>query len=117
MDFLSHMFGSPLPALTVQEVNERLKNGKRPLVVDVRQPEEYRQGHIVGAKLVPLGELSQRMKELPKDREIVCVCASGSRSSSATIMLVGAGYTAINMSGGMSTWQRAGLSIKKGSAM
>lgn len=116
MSFLSQLFGAPVPSVSAPELNEKLKGGKRPLVLDVREPEEYRQGHISGAKLIPLGELSRRIKELPKDKEIVCVCASGSRSTSATKMLVDAGYTAINMNGGMYTWQRAGLATRQGSA-
>lgn len=116
MNFLSNLFGSPLPSLKPQELSEKLKDGKHPLVIDVRQPEEYRNGHIAGAKLIPLGELNGRMQELPKDKEIVCVCASGGRSSSATKMLIGAGYSAVNMEGGMFNWQRAGLPTKKGSA-
>jgi rhodanese-related sulfurtransferase len=97
-------------------LSEKLKNGKRPLVVDVREPEEYRTGHIAGAKLIPLGELSSRMDKLSKDKEIVCVCASGSRSRSATKMLIHSGYNAIDMKGGMFMWQRAGLPVKKGDA-
>jgi len=116
MNLLSNLFGPPVPALNAKELSEKLKAAKRPLVIDVRQPEEYRDAHIAGAKLMPLGELNKHMQELPKDREIVCVCASGSRSSSATRQLVSAGYTAINMNGGMSGWQRAGLPVKKGSA-
>ena len=116
MNLLSSLFGPPVPALNAKELSEKLKAAKRPLVIDVRQPEEYRDAHIAGAKLMPLGELNKHMQELPKDREIVCVCASGSRSSSATRQLVSAGYTAINMNGGMSGWQRAGLPVKKGSA-
>lgn len=116
MNILSQLFGSPLPALNAQELNEKLKGSKRPLVIDVRQPEEYRDGHIAGAKLIPLGELGPRMKELPKDREIVCVCASGSRSRSATKTLMDAGYGVSNMNGGMFAWQRAGLPVKKGGA-
>ena len=116
MAFLSNLFGPPMPALNAPELSEKLKNDKHPLVLDVRQPEEYREGHIAGAKLIPLGELGQRMKELPKDKEIVCVCASGNRSSSATRMLVEAGFKAINMNGGMSAWQHAKLPVKKGSA-
>jgi rhodanese-related sulfurtransferase len=115
MSLFQSLFGPPLPSVSAAELNEKLKNGKHPLVVDVRQPEEYKSGHINGAKLIPLGELNQRMKELPKDKEIVCVCASGSRSRSATKMLTGAGYNAVNMNGGMMTWSRAGLSVKKGS--
>jgi len=117
MDLFSRMFGPAVPALNAQDLNEKLKSAKRPLVVDVRQPEEYQAGHIAGAKLIPLGALSQRMKELPKDREIVCVCASGSRSRAAAKQLIGAGYTVLDMSGGMMTWQRAGLPMKKGSAV
>jgi rhodanese-related sulfurtransferase len=98
------------------ELSEKLKNAKRPLVIDVRQPEEYRAGHIAGSKLIPLGELGKHINEFQKDREIICVCASGSRSRSATKFLVDAGYNAFDMKGGMFMWQRAQLPIKKGAA-
>ena len=113
MNLLQSLFGAPLPSVSAAELSEKLKNGKHPLVVDVRQPEEYRTGHINGAKLIPLGELGRRMKELPKDKEIVCVCATGSRSRSATKMLVNAGYNAVNMNGGMMVWSGRGFSTKK----
>jgi rhodanese-related sulfurtransferase len=116
MNLLEKIFGKALPSLSAAELNEKLQNGKRPLVLDVRQKEEYRSGHIAGAKLIPLNELGRRMRELPQSREIVCVCASGNRSSSATRMLTGAGYNAINMKGGMSAWRRANLAVKKGDA-
>ena len=114
MNLLSSLFGPPLPSLSALELSEKLKNGKRPLVLDVRQPDEFRMGHISGAKLIPLGELSQHMKALPKDKEIVCVCASGSRSRSATKLLLHEGYNAFDMSGGMMMWSRAQLPVKKG---
>ena len=113
MGFIQSLFGPPLPSVSAAELSEKLKNGKKPLVVDVRQPGEYRSGHINGAKLIPLGELSGRLKELPKNKEIVLVCASGSRSRSATKILVREGYEAVNMNGGMISWSRSGLSIKK----
>jgi phage shock protein E len=116
MNLLSSLFGPPLPSLNAAELSEKLKNGKRPVVLDVRQPEEYREGHIAGSKLIPLGDLRQRVHELPKEREIVCVCATGSRSRSATKLLINAGYKATNMNGGMFTWQRARLPVKKGNA-
>ena len=115
MDLLSRLFGPPVPSLNAHKLNEKLKSGKRPLVIDVRQPEEYQAGHIAGAKLIPLGTISQHLKELPKDKEIVCVCASGSRSRSAAKQLIKAGYTVLDMSGGMMNWQRAGFPVKKGS--
>jgi rhodanese-related sulfurtransferase len=116
MNFLESIFGKPIPSLNAAQLSEKLKNGKQPLILDVRQPEEYRKGHIAGAKLIPLGDLPRKMGSLPKNREIVCVCASGSRSSSATRALVDAGYNAQNMKGGMLTWHRAGLPVKKGDA-
>lgn len=116
MGLLSSLFGPPLPSLSATELSEKLRNGKRPLILDVRQPEEYTQGHIAGSKLIPLGELGKRVNELPKDREVVCVCASGSRSRSATKYLLGQGYTAFDMKGGLFMWQRSRLPIKKGNS-
>ena len=113
MNLLQSLFGPPTPSVSAAELNERLKAPKRPLVLDVRQPEEFRTGHIVNAKLIPLGELSRRMNDLPKDKEIVCVCATGSRSRSATKILLRAGYNAINMKGGMMSWSGNGFTTKK----
>lgn len=116
MKLLELLFGKPVSTINAGELNDRLKNGKRPVLIDVRQPEEYRTGHIAGAKLIPLNKLNGRMKELPQNREIVCVCASGNRSGSAARMLVRAGYDAVNMRGGMISWRRANLPVKKGNA-
>jgi rhodanese-related sulfurtransferase len=113
MNLLQSLFGPPMPSVSAVELNEKLKNPKRPFVLDVRQPEEFRTGHIIGAKLIPLNELGRRLNELPMDREVVCVCASGSRSRSATSMLLRAGYHAINMNGGMGSWAGNGFSMKK----
>jgi rhodanese-related sulfurtransferase len=114
MNLFEMLFGKPVSTISAIELNDRFKNGKRPLIIDVRQPDEFRTGHIIGAKLIPLNKLSSRMKELPQNREIVCVCASGNRSGSATRMLAKAGYNAVNMKGGMLSWRRANLPVKKG---
>jgi rhodanese-related sulfurtransferase len=113
MDFFTRLFGSPVPSVNAQEANQKLSAKARPFLLDVRQPDEFRGGHINGAKLIPLGELRERMKELPKNREILVVCASGSRSVSATRQLATAGFNAINVTGGMSAWMRAGLPVKR----
>lgn len=113
MGFLSKLFGPSVPSINVTELNEKLKYGKHPLVLDVRQPDEFRTGHIQGAKLIPLNELSRRMKELPRNREIVCICASGNRSGSASRMLAKEGFTVFNVQGGMLAWRRAKLPMQK----
>jgi rhodanese-related sulfurtransferase len=118
MGLFSKIFGPPVAAVEPREVANRMngngEQGKKPLLLDVRQPEEFRAGHIQGAKLVPLGDLRQRIKELPQDRQIICVCRSGNRSGSATRMLASAGYEVANMRGGMIGWMQSGLPVKKG---
>lgn len=113
MGFLSKLFGPSVPTITAEELNEKLKFGKHPLVLDVRQPDEFRTGHIAGAKLVPLNELYRKMSELPKGREIVCICASGSRSVSAAKTLAKEGFNVLNVQGGMFAWRRAKLPVQK----
>ena len=113
MSFFSNLFGPSIPALKPLEVQEKLNNGKRPFLLDVREKHELRTGYISGAKFIPLGQLGSRMKELPKDREIVCVCRSGNRSRSAAKKLIAAGYSASNMKGGMLAWDWSKLPVKK----
>jgi rhodanese-related sulfurtransferase len=93
------------------ELAQRLNEENPPLVVDVRMPEEYAQdGYIAGSRLLPLPVLLQRSDELPKDREIVFVCRSGSRSGIACEQLAAAGFeNTVNMIGGMIGWKRASL--------
>jgi rhodanese-related sulfurtransferase len=113
MGFFSKLFGPSVPKLNAIELNEKMKFGKHPMILDVRQPDEFRQGHIAGAKLIPVTELRRRVKELPQGREIVCVCASGNRSSSAAKILAQEGYTVLDLQGGMLAWKRAKLPVQK----
>jgi rhodanese-related sulfurtransferase len=114
MDFLTRLLGESVSTLNALELQEKLKEEKRPFLLDVRQPEEFRLSHIPGAKLIPLGDLSSRMNEVPQGREIVCICASGHRSVPAVRKLMAAGYTASRMKNGMIAWQLAKLPINKG---
>jgi rhodanese-related sulfurtransferase len=89
------------------------------LLVDVREPEEYAQGHAPGATLIPLGQLEQRLSELGsrKDRPIALICRSGSRSGKAQALLEKVGFTkAVNVEGGMNAWSQAGLPVVTGAA-
>jgi rhodanese-related sulfurtransferase/rubrerythrin len=75
-------------------------------LLDVRQPEEYGQEHIPGAKLVPLGELPDRIGELDRKMTTIVYCRSGKRAASATGLLMNAGFDDVwNMTGGMLAWQ------------
>jgi len=78
-----------------------------PAVVDVREPREFALSHLAGAVNIPLGELPQRLSELPPDRPLVFVCRSGGRSRAACDIAVGAGRRDImNLEGGMLAWAR-----------
>ncbi len=114
MSFLSKLFGPSIPKIAPTDLNEKLKFGKHPLILDVRQPDEFRQARIKGAKLVPLTEIYKHLNELPKGREIVCVCATGSRSRSAAKILAKEGFTVFDLQGGMTAWRRAKLPVQKG---
>jgi rhodanese-related sulfurtransferase len=98
--------GASVPTIQSNELKERIKQGKKPILVDVRQPEEFRAKHIDGALLIPLGELKTRAKELEqyKSKEIVVYCQSGGRSASACSMLQGMGFNVVNLAGGMMRW-------------
>ncbi len=113
MSLFSTFFGPSVPTLKPAEVQEKLKNGNRPFLLDVREKQELREGYISGAKLIPLGQLSGHIEELPKDREIVCVCRSGNRSRVAAKQLIAAGYSALNMRGGMLAWRWSKLPMKR----
>jgi rhodanese-related sulfurtransferase len=115
MDFITHLFGQPgITQLEPTQVEGMIAQNPRPLLLDVRTPGEYKEGHIQGAELIPLNELAQKAGRIPKNREVICICHSGNRSSSAARHLVELGYKVSNMRGGMARWERAGLPIKKG---
>ncbi len=77
-------------------------------LLDVREPDEWNQGHSPQAHLIPMGSIMDRIDELPGDVPIVVVCHSGYRSWQVTKALVDAGYDAVNVAGGMEAWQSAG---------
>ncbi len=86
-------------------------------VLDVREPEEFDGplGHIEGAKLVPLGSLSQRVSELKSEKPTVVVCRSGARSAQATVLLGKAGFERVaNLSGGMLRWRSQRFPVEGG---
>ncbi len=84
-------------------------------ILDVRQPEEWAQGHISGATLIPLGDLSTRLSELPTDKNIVVVCRSGNRSAQARDILRSAGFSrTTSMAGGMNEWLSNGYPAMTG---
>jgi glyoxylase-like metal-dependent hydrolase (beta-lactamase superfamily II)/rhodanese-related sulfurtransferase len=99
-----------VPQITVYELNEWLEEERDVLVVDVREPSEWREGHVEGAMHLPMLEAAKRLSELPADRPKAVMCAGGLRSSSVISVLERHGLRhCLNVTGGMSAWLKAGL--------
>ena len=83
--------------------------------LDVREPGEWEEAHIPYATLIPLGDLTARLSEIPKDTNIIVVCRSGNRSAVGRDLLLKSGFANVtSMAGGMSTWQAKGYPIVTG---
>jgi rhodanese-related sulfurtransferase len=112
------MFGNRIRG--IKEVDcvaaTQLINHKNALVLDVREDAEFKAGHVINAKLLPLGKLNERVGELEKyrDKPVVVVCRSGARSANACALLGKQGFAEVyNLSGGMIAWQKANLPQEK----
>ena len=84
-------------------------------MLDVREQDEWDAGHAPAAVHVPMGEIVDRIGELPTDRTILCMCRAGGRSASVALHLAGAGYDVRNIAGGMTAWAAADLPVVDGS--
>lgn len=102
-----------LEAVTKEELKKLLRN-KDVMVLDVRPPEEFDAGHIPGALSVPLAELKRRLRDLPKDKEIIAYCRGQycSFAPEAVRYLTGKGYDAKLLRDGLPDWVSAGLPIE-----
>ncbi len=108
--------GSPLPTIDAREAERRLReDADRPLLIDVREPNEFAAVRAPGAVLMPTSVFAARVGELPTDRPLLVVCHVGGRSAAVTGYLMRAGRTdVVNVAGGMEAWEAAGLPVTRG---
>jgi rhodanese-related sulfurtransferase len=92
--------------ITATELKKRMDAGDDIQLIDVRQPDEHAFAKIEGAKLIPLGQIVQRMDEIDENRETVIHCKAGGRSAKAIEALQRAGFKGDlkNMKGGITAW-------------
>lgn len=93
------MFFTKIKSVTTEELQAKLK--EKPVILDVREPSEFKGGHIPGAKNIPLGTIGTYKEKGP----VYVICASGGRSARAVKMLTKQGVDAINVKGGMMMWK------------
>lgn len=114
MGFFSSLFGSGTNAdgttplnVSADQAIKMVDEGA--VLVDVREPMEWRSGHARRAKHIPLGRIgSEAERKLGKDKVIITVCASGGRSRMAAKQLRAMGFNVANLKGGMHAWNSAG---------
>jgi rhodanese-related sulfurtransferase len=108
-----NLFSKPaVVEVTAEQARTKQKAGA--VIVDVREPNELREGYIPGAVHIPLRRLSERMKELDPSKEIVMVCRSGNRSVTAAQFLQQGGFTQVSsMAGGMIAWTRQKFPVQR----
>jgi rhodanese-related sulfurtransferase len=100
----------PLSTVSVHDMRAALLEGA--LVLDVREPFEYAEGHVEGTTLVPLATVAARASEFAKDAPVYVFCRSGNRSLTAARELVAAGFSDVrNVDGGIIAWNAARLPI------
>ena len=104
--------------VSAAELDARLKAGTAPVIIDVREQDEYRDelGHLRGSRLIPLRVLPSKAAELDnfKSGEIIVVCRAGVRSTTAAAILTALGFEHVsNLKGGMLEWNEAGLPVER----
>ncbi|WP_242425067.1 rhodanese-like domain-containing protein, partial [Frankia sp. EI5c] len=94
------MSAEQIPTVTVTELPVQLPAEGGPILVDVREPDEWAAGHIDGAVHIPMGDFLARIGEVPRDQDVVVLCRSGQRSAAVTAHLTREGWRARNLAGG-----------------
>ena len=92
-------------SISPQQLKEKLAKKEDIFLCDVREPFEYEEENISGSVNIPLGQLSQKLKCIPREKTIITICAHGIRSERARQFLSEHGYTALTLVGGMEAWE------------
>ncbi|MFX0070209.1 MAG: rhodanese-like domain-containing protein [Candidatus Hermodarchaeota archaeon] len=103
-----------ITSITANNLKSRIDKKEDAILLDVRGINELKDGHIEGVKNIYVGELQQKLEELPRDRPIIAVCGNGARASMATSILRKNGFNEIyNVLGSMKAWKKAGYPVVK----
>jgi rhodanese-related sulfurtransferase len=102
-----------LPRVVDVETVASIKDDPEVVLIDVREPEEYAAGHIPDVTLMPMGEVPERLNDIPTDKTVIAYCRSGNRSGQVMQFLQQHGYENVhNMEGGIIAWEQAGLPVE-----
>ena len=94
--------------IDIDGLREQLHGEQDTVLIDVREPVEYAEAHVPGARLIPMGQLASRLDEVPRERTVYVICRTGNRSGQMGPLLDAHGYDSVNVLGGTKAWVEAG---------
>lgn len=110
----SLVFAGGAREITSREAKSLLEKNKKVFLLDVRTPDERRQGHIAGSVLIPIDAMGARIGEVPRNRPVLVYCTVGARSGVVAQELARMGYPEVyNMKDGIYGWYRNGFPIQR----
>ena len=113
MIFLRALLGQGFKSVSIEDYRESIQKSDH-VLVDVRSPGEYHRGHVSRAVNIPLGDLDSRLGEIPRDKPVVVICESGSRSRMGAATLAEHGVRDVHdLRGGTGLWASRGLPLKR----
>lgn len=101
-----------VPEVTAQELMAELKDSAPPLILDCREPYEWRTARIPGSLHIPMNSIPRRLQELDPSAQIAVICAHGNRSYGVAGYLLQNGYKARSVRGGLAAWQAQGGQVE-----
>ena len=99
--------------IDIQELESARDRG---VLIDVREPGEYAEGHVPGAVSIPMSQLANRLDEIDKTSRVFVICAMGGRSAAMTDLLTSVGFDAVSVAGGTAAWIDSGRPVEGGRA-
>lgn len=107
-------FGPSVEEADVTATVDGLRTDPDAILVDVREPDEWAEGHVAEARHIPMSQIPEQLDALPRTAPIYLICRSGNRSHTVAQFLKRAGFERpINVKGGMIGWQRVGLPVER----
>lgn len=105
---------SEAPSITAAELSARRETGAAPVVIDVRTPAEFAQGHIPGALNIPFDQVAARISEVDAPHGVALYCMVGPRARKGEAALLSGGYTSVlHLEGGLDAWQTGGFPVER----
>jgi rhodanese-related sulfurtransferase len=103
-----------VPEISVEELQAELASSHPPVLIDVREPHEWRLVRVAAARHIPMNDVPEQLDTIPRDQPVVVLCSHGSRSYSVAAWLIEQGVQASSLAGGITQWAHRGGAVEQG---